>query len=217
MDNIISFSLFGPNIKFSAGAIENVKLARYVYPNWTCRFYIDKFNYENFGSALKQLGAELILMPDSEKWSGTFWRLLVADDPKALYWILRDCDSRIGYRERYAVNEWIDSEQPFHIIRDHPAHHSIIMAGTFGGIHGFLPNIQQLIDSTERKQVYGADELWLAEHVWPLIHENVLIHDTFKGNPIKIPFENYRFIGEIFDENENCDFIHREMLMEALA
>ena len=45
----------------------------------------------------------------------------------------RDLDSRINDRELAAVNEWLDSEKPFHIIRDHIDHgHVPILAGLWG-------------------------------------------------------------------------------------
>ena len=39
MKKIISFCLWGDNPKYTIGAIENAKLAKTIYPDWTCRFY----------------------------------------------------------------------------------------------------------------------------------------------------------------------------------
>ncbi len=38
---VISFSLFGGDRRYTAGAEENVLLARHVYPGWVSRFYVD--------------------------------------------------------------------------------------------------------------------------------------------------------------------------------
>ncbi len=40
MKKIISFSLWGDNPKYTIGAIENAKLAKTIYPDWICRFYV---------------------------------------------------------------------------------------------------------------------------------------------------------------------------------
>jgi len=41
-------------------------------------------------------------------------------------------DSRFNDREQAAVDEWMRSDKSFHIMRDHPAHTTTILAGLFG-------------------------------------------------------------------------------------
>ena len=40
MKKIISFSLWGDIPTYTEGAIKNVQLAKEVFPDWICRFYI---------------------------------------------------------------------------------------------------------------------------------------------------------------------------------
>ena len=40
--NIICFSLYGNKINYWKGAIENIKVAQILYPNFICRFYVDQ-------------------------------------------------------------------------------------------------------------------------------------------------------------------------------
>jgi hypothetical protein len=49
---------------------------------------------------------------------GMLWRFTVAADPTVDRFIVRDVDSRLNYRERLAVEEWIQSGRPIHIMRD---------------------------------------------------------------------------------------------------
>ena len=42
---------------------------------------------------------------------------------------MRDADSRPSSREWAAVNEWMESGYSAHIMRDHPAHKIVMMAG----------------------------------------------------------------------------------------
>ena len=57
------------------------------------------------------------------------WRLLPLIDPLVDRWMSRDTDSEVGERESAAVHQWLDSDQTFHVMRDHPAHSHPIMGG----------------------------------------------------------------------------------------
>ena len=46
--------------------------------------------------------------------------------------IFRDLDSRPSQREVNAVNEWLQSKHPFHVMRDHPGHDLPMLAGMWG-------------------------------------------------------------------------------------
>ena len=37
---VISFSLWGDNTRYTLGALQNASLAKMVYPDWICRFYV---------------------------------------------------------------------------------------------------------------------------------------------------------------------------------
>ena len=50
--------------------------------------------------------------------------------------VSRDLDSLFSHREQAAVEEWLKSEKYFHIMRDHPAHDEVILAGLW------VPNCQ---------------------------------------------------------------------------
>jgi hypothetical protein len=61
--------------------------------------------------------------------------------------------------------------------------------------------------------VYGTDYEFFAECITPRIMKNVLVHDEFfGGKPFPTPRENYEFVGQIFDENENTVQEHIEAL-----
>ena len=37
---LITFSLWGTSLKYLVGAIRNAELAKEVYPDWICRYYV---------------------------------------------------------------------------------------------------------------------------------------------------------------------------------
>ena len=57
------------------------------------------------------------------------YRYLVMLDPLVDTFISRDVDSIIWRREVDAVNQWLESNYTFHLMRDHATHGSIMLAG----------------------------------------------------------------------------------------
>ena len=220
---LIAMSLFGQKKKYLAGAIENARLVRHIYPGWTLRFYVDSSVPEAVIQQLRQLKADVRMMSDAEGMYGLFWRFLAADDPGFARWMVRDADSRLSYRERRAVDEWIDSGLPFHTMRDHPGHRRPIMGCAFGGVRGALVNMEKIIAAWPTKGKYADDESMLAEVIYPLVKESMLVHDSFarqytdKVRPFPIARENFRFIGERFDENEEHNHNNRNALIAQSA
>jgi hypothetical protein len=220
---IIAFSLFGNHEKYCQGAIRNTELSKFIYPGWTVRFYIDHTVPKDGVWALQNLGAEIITNPSSSNLDGMFWRLAAADDTGYSRWIIRDADSRLSYRERRAVDDWIESGLPFHTMHDHPYHITPIMPGMFGGIRGSF-NMGAAISSWTRTGEYGDDERFLTNIVWPNIRDRILVHNSINNinidysksvvKPFPTPREFGRFVGEIFDENEHCHLQNRDVILQ---
>ena len=60
-----------------------------------------------------------------------FWRFYPIESDIDIM-LSRDVDSRITEREMNLVNQWIESDKTFHIIRDHMGHKIEILGGTWG-------------------------------------------------------------------------------------
>ena len=181
--NIVAFSLYGSALKYTDGALLNVRAARFVYPGWMCRFYADASVPAAVLDALAGEGAQIAMvrgMPSDPY--GTFWRFLVADDPDVDRYIVRDADSLLNIRERVAVDEWLDSGRHFHVMRDHFDHSELVMAGMWGGVRGALPPISPAIQSwfPTRRTVLGGpmDQEFLRAVCWPTIRQSVMAHDS---------------------------------------
>ena len=92
--------------------------------------------------ALQQEGAELKEVAEEEKRTsnlgggigGMFWRFLAIDDAGVERFIVRDADSRLNRRERFAVEEWVRSGRAVHTIRDHPSHDRHLNGGLWGAV-----------------------------------------------------------------------------------
>ena len=205
--NIISFSLFGDNPKYTFNAVVNAKFAKEIYPNWRCRFYCDNRVPPSVILRLKELDAEVIIKESiqSDKAQMLLWRFLVMGDSSIDRYIVRDCDSVVNIKESLAVEEWITSNRRFHIMRDFYTHTDLILAGMFGGTTDIFPNIKDLIDKFHKiknPKVSHQDQLFLRVFIWQTIKKDVLIHDRYfrlentKEFPPHPPQNGYEHIGE---------------------
>jgi hypothetical protein len=212
---VISFSLYGNDPKYCVGAIKNAKLAKYIYPDWVCRFYISKNVDLYYVNELKNMGnTEIVIVNEFENNNGMFWRFLPICDTSVDVMISRDCDSRLCMREKYAVDDWVSSGNGFHIMRDHPYHHFKIMGGMFGVKNGCLPNFVKLLNNCKNNSAYNDDQFFLQNVIYPIVKENSTIHDVFVGDK---PFptlrsSNKKFVGEIYDENDNRHPHHYKLI-----
>jgi hypothetical protein len=120
----------------------------------------------------------------------------------------RDTDSRLSNREKLAVDEWLESDKDFHIMRDHPYHNTEILGGMWGVRNGLLKNIKELIEDYTKGDFWQVDQNFLKEKIHPLVITNSFVHDSYlkyNSNSKQFPSKriNKEFVGDVFDENEN--------------
>eukprot|EP01080_Neovahlkampfia_damariscottae_P000410 gene410-6823_t len=208
-NRIISFGLYGNLPKYTFGAIRNVELQKQIFPDWKCRFYVDETVPKNIIDQLKVSGAEIVEV-DSKLYNGTirgmFWRFFVSADPTVDRFIIRDTDSRLNLREKFAIDEWIKSKKGVHSMRDH-FEHNFPFNGMWGAVKGAVPNLMELSKNYVREK-YFADMNLLAEKVYPLVKNNMISHDSYHCKKWGAkPFPTRRFakehVGGVFDENDN--------------
>lgn len=222
MNKVITFSLWGEDPKYCEGAIQNAILAKEIYPDWECLFYIDgKTTPPEYYFHLTAMDNVIAReMPSNmEGWKGMFARFLPASEPDVDVFISRDCDSRLSRREAYAVNEWLDSSYLIHAIRDHPFHTAPILGGLWGAKKDGIPEMTQLIDEWNMEDRWQTDQELLRDKVWPAHWHKVLVHDDWnrfpqaKNLPFSDPREPGEFVGAIIGPNgERLHPEHHAML-----
>jgi hypothetical protein len=202
MKKIISFSLWGSNPKYTIGLLKNLDLAATIYPEWICRVYCGKSVPDNITEEIKKrANSDSVIMPEEGNWTGMFWRFYAAEDADVM--ISRDADSRLNYREKAAVEAWLNSDKLFHIMRDHPAHATAILGGMWGCRSPLLKNIKELIDNYNKGNFWQVDQNFLREVVYPLVKNTSMVHDEyFEKKPFPTQRDGARFVGEVFNEND---------------
>lgn len=212
LNKIISFSLWGSYEDYCQGAIRNVELAKEVYDGWQTRFYCREDVPSETISQLCDGGAEVIVKKQTKgDWEGLFWRFLPMDDEDVDIFIVRDTDSRLDYREKACVDEWLNTYRAVHIIRDYPEHGIEILGGTWG-CQDKICNMQQMIDGWNEFNKKGCDQRFLKQKLWPIVESNHLAHDEIFNISYSLNFPKHRptklseFVGQQFNKDDERVF-----------
>lgn len=218
MKKIISFSLWGTDMKYCQGAIENVKLAKELYPDFTCYFWIDALVPPPIEISLSQYdNAKVTRINKIGTWqNGLFWRFKPLYYNKADIVLVRDTDSRLNEREKQAVDEWSTSDKLIHTIKDHNYHIPYrLMPGLLGFKKELFIEITRELNDFNSSDDYGTD-YQIFNKIYSQYCDKIMIHG-FGGLPLKIPRDkkNY-FVGEVFDENNIPNSEHRGILKNYL-
>jgi hypothetical protein len=201
---LIAFSVWGAAPKYTAGAVRNAELARFLYPDWSAIFFCQKDVDRSIQAAILERGGIVRIVDEAPNWRGTVWRFFATWIPGAEAIIFRDTDSRLGTREQAAVAEWLRSDHAYHIMRDHPDH----LAPMLGGMWGVKGNgIQTVRRELGRIEVahpeWGLDQDFLAHRICPHALNDALIHDEFFSlNDFPTARIGTEFVGDVFDEND---------------
>ncbi len=185
--NVIAFSVWGADVRYLNGAVTNAIVARYLYPGWTPRFYTDESTPQDFRDLLTRNGAQVSMVEGlpAERF-GLFWRFLVEDDPEVDVYLVRDADSVMNIKERWAVADWLRSGKAFHVMRDHPQHSELMLAGMWGAHRGNIGDMRKRVEKSVHAARNVGNNLTLDQHflrnvIWPVARNSVKIHDDYFG------------------------------------
>ena len=172
---IISYSLYNGRPKDTINAIINCILIPTIYPGWIPRFYVDETLPSGILKLLKTFDyVEIINMPKHRGSEAMLWRFLPASDPDVDVMISRDADSWVSVREAVCVEQWLNSDKNFHIIRDHCYHSQRIMGGVWGIRNHIISDMNDRVDKFSKNQTY--DQGFLADEIYPLIIDTLFVH-----------------------------------------
>ena len=211
---IISFGLWGENPIYLQGALANVTAAKEHYPEWKCKFYINKD--VSVLSELRELDCEIIETDDELD-----WRQLAASDPIAEYIIFRDVDGRLSANEARLVNEWIASGENGHVIYPprfkmflRNCNRPILFGGLWGVKGGVLPDAaNQLRKWHDPHKMFAKshDFQFADKYITPVIGSLKIdrTDDAYIGTTIlppgyKRPKKNMRMVCQTRAHCKNC-------------
>ncbi|XP_065679703.1 uncharacterized protein LOC136094074 [Hydra vulgaris] len=227
--NVLSYSLFGNNWNKYGMNVESVAKEAgnsSLYKNWTVRIYHDTNSITpSIVATLKERYKNLEFFNVSnfanlESINGMVWRFLVVADSNVDVACIRDLDSKLLVRETDAVKDWLESGKLVDSMRDNPQHGIPMLGGMWCyrnelnrelGIKIAKLCIEKCMRRDTSKHLEankGNDQHVLNSFVWPLVSQNVLIHDSYLYRSIakSKPFPSKRdvngsFVGETRDGN----------------
>lgn len=204
--NTFCFCIYGTKAKYTQGLVENLRAIQTEFPTFQTLIHYasdvpDNYiqQYRSFPNVtLEPITTTIPMMARILCWkAGTTY-------------FMRDADSRVTPRDAACICAFLASNKQAHVIRDHFYHKTRIMGGTFGIRVPAEYSIQSLWDTWKTTQVslplYGTDEKFLEEVIYPLIKDRMLLHTNivaYLGEiPTPIPVEqrdDTDFVGNVYD------------------
>ena len=186
---LITFSLFGNVELYCQGAVENARLAKQIYPDWKARFYVDSSVPEVYLEKIQSYNSEIIYCNSRGQYDGLNWRFSPFSEENVGVWISRDCDSRLSFRERRAVEQWLESDRSVHLMRDSHNHAYTIMAGMFGVNNNlFHKRYGKFMCGRETLHNRDDDQTFLHNNLWNIVKDDHFCHDHWRHTmPVGTP------------------------------
>ena len=108
-------------------------------------------------------------------------------DTTVEFFLSRDLDSVITFREVAVVQEWLQSPYAFHLMRDHQYHTLPFMGGLWGAsnsklgleVAAYLRDELVSRGKNPARKTKGGDQIILKEVLWKWKKSDVLIFDAF--------------------------------------
>lgn len=214
--NIFSFCIYGSQMKYCKGLVENIKIINEYYPEYYIWIYMGNNVPDYYVSKYKEYKNVVLIQTDQYGASLMAYRFFPMDEPNINICFVRDADSRIIERDRWCINNFLDSDKKVHVIRDHDQHGEKIMGGMWGiNNYKFKFSIKKLYEEWIKnnqniKNYYRTDQLFVEIYIYPIIKENLMIHSNIvrfvgeKLSYIKIKRKNDKdFVGNVYEYDDN--------------
>ena len=212
MKNVFSFSLFGSAEKYSKGLLRNIEVIHQYFPEWYTYIWVGDGVSEEVLVELHEKKNVKLIPTNETGMVNMSYRFFSIDDPEVAIMCVRDADSRIYERDRACIEDFVNSQKLFHIIRDHPNHHHTILGGMWGMKKQFLDRkLQETFQ--EWRQMNKATEFWndmdfLRSLFYPHCLPYTMIHDELQKfepmqlrTPFRVPLDEKKlhFIGQVYE------------------
>jgi protein O-GlcNAc transferase len=178
--NVFSFCLYGPyNDRYYPGMIQNIQLIHKHFPGWFVYVYLGSDVTPDMVSMLQSAPRVIVRFTGITGIVNMVHRFFPIDDPGVDVMFVRDADSRIHSRDRWAIQRFLESPYIAHTIRDHPDHKCRLMGGLWGMRKTPEVNIHEQYALYEENPEYRGmawDQDFLSSRIFPLVASKLLAH-----------------------------------------
>lgn len=200
MVNVFSFCIYGqPLPKYHIGLLENIEMIQKYYPDWKVFVYSGEDTDPSYIAYLRNYAHVTVFETHKLGAANMIDRFYAIDEPGVDLMFVRDADSRIHWKDRWAMNEFLKSDKQLHIIRDHPEHTAAILGGLWGLRKSAGISVRSLYASyTEDTSLgwrWAHDQNFLIDEIYPKLKHRALIHYSNKRamlgekDAVEFPFQ----------------------------
>lgn len=182
MVKVFSFCLYGPpNPRYYPVAmLQNIDLIGTHFPDWKVYIYTAPDVDPEFLTQVAMY-SNVVVKPTGKLGAiNMFERFFAIDEPDVEIMFVRDADSRVHWRDRWAIQDFLSKPQfRVHTIRDNIEHSALMMGGLWG-----MRKTDKFVLSDQYKlyverpidRGYGADQSFLGTYVYPYIRDALIVH-----------------------------------------
>ena len=188
MVNAFSFCLFGDTSNlYHRGFLENLDLIKKYYPGWVVYAFLGSDTEGGFRNYLLRDSVVRVRDTGLLGFKNTVHRFFAIDEPDVEVCFFRDADSRIHWKDRWAINGFLNMSHGCHVIRDHKEHSAMIAAGMWGLRQGVLKTSMRGLFETwtpvfggngdpNDVEGFGIDQNFLVKVVYSLVQPTLFVH-----------------------------------------
>lgn len=219
MVNVFSYCLYGPNNpRYYIPLLENIKLISSYFMGWRVRIYVAPDVDPQYKEVLKTYQNVDIIETDIYGEPNMIQRFYAIDEPDVDVMMVRDADSLVHWKDRWAIYEFLKSDYVAHTIRDHKDHTSKLMGGLWGIRKSSGINIHHEYEEyLKHPSDFGIahDQNFLTGQLYSKIKDNLLVHysngRSFQGeHSVEFPFQwsEDLYCGQIHMKPKVIPFYH---------
>lgn len=224
MVNVFSFCLYGPsNDRYYVGMRQNVLLALRYFPDWKVYVYIAPDVEPSMVEWLR--GYHNVIMKETNVVGAInmIHRFYAIDEPDVDLMMVRDADSRIHWKDRWAIGEFVKSPQfVAHTIRDNVQHTASMMGGLWGirktaGI-SLRDEYMKYKEDTTKGHRFAHDQNFLGDVIYPKVKSRLLVHysnNRMMVGETAVPFP-FEWTNDIYCGRIETEFIDRQAPMRSV-
>ena len=182
MVNVFSFCLYGPaQDRYYVGMKQNVLLALKYFPDWKVYVYLGPDVDPDMVQWLRGYHNVVLRETGVLGAPNMIHRFYAIDEPEVDLMLVRDADSRIHWKDRWAIQQFLAAPNfVAHTIRDNIEHTAHMMGGLWGLRKSSGLNLRQLYsqyrEDASRGHRVAHDQNFLADAVYPAVKSRLLVH-----------------------------------------
>jgi hypothetical protein len=202
-----SFCIYNAmNPLYYVGLLENIELIQKHFPEAFIYIYIGNDVPDWYVIELRVRKNVILRFTNETGPRNMIHRFFAIDEPEVDIMFVRDADSRVHWKDRWAIREFLNTPSAkVHVIRDNPQHGTAIMGGLWGMRKVPDISIRSLHDeykiSGAKGYGMGLDQDFLIDCIYPRIMHSILIHSSqtwkYRSGEVLHPFP-FTYTNDIY-------------------